>query len=103
MIEIGEIRGAFLRHEYLFTAHGSDRASRRAIRAREIEEAIAVGEVIEDYPEDKYGPSCLILGYTAAQRPLHIQVSYPPQPKIITVYQPSLSDWEADLKTRRSE
>jgi hypothetical protein len=34
------------------------------ISVQEIREAIAVGEVIEDYPNDKYGPSCLILGFT---------------------------------------
>ena len=98
-----EMREAFLRREYLFTAHGSNRAAQRGIRAREIEEAISNGELIEDYPGDKYGPSCLIFGYTTVQRPLHIQVSYPPKPRIITVYQPSLDDWESDLKTRRSE
>jgi hypothetical protein len=25
--------------------------------------------VIEDYPDDKYGPSCLILGFTRSNRP----------------------------------
>ena len=32
--------------------------------------------IIEDYPDDKYGPSCLILGYTKNGRPLHIQCGY---------------------------
>jgi hypothetical protein len=31
---------------------------------QELREAIAVGEVIEDYPTDKYGPSCLVLPHT---------------------------------------
>jgi hypothetical protein len=31
----------------------------------EIEDAIGSrAEIIEDYPDDKYGPSCLILGFT---------------------------------------
>ena len=58
---------------------------------REVEEAIASrSEVIEDYPNDKYGPSCLVLGYTKAGRPLHVQCSYPSRPlvKIITLYEP---------------
>ena len=48
------------------------------------------GEVIEDYPHDKYGPSCLVLGFTLSQRPLHIHCSYPMRPiiKIITLYEP---------------
>ncbi len=85
------------------TIHGSDRAAKRKIRSREIEEAVASGEVIEDYPDDRYGPSCLILGYTDSGRPLHIQVSYPAPTKVITVYEPSPDDWESDWKTRKSD
>jgi hypothetical protein len=62
----------------------------------EVEDAITSrSEVIEDYPEDKYGPSCLILGYTKAHRPLHVQCSYPSRPliKIITLYEPDPGLW----------
>ncbi len=59
------------------------------------------GEVIEDYPDDKYGPSCLIMGKTGHEKVLHIQVSYPPNVKIITVYEPSADKWESDFKTRK--
>jgi hypothetical protein len=58
--------------------------------------------VIEDYPDDKYGPSCLILGKTKAERILHIQVSYPPSVKVITLYEPSADEWESDWKTRKA-
>lgn len=37
---------------------------------------------LEDYPDDKYGLSCLLLGYTTPDKPLHIQVSYPPKVKL---------------------
>jgi hypothetical protein len=41
-----------------------------------MEQAVSMrSEVIEDYPEDKYGPSCLILGFTVYGRPLHVQCS----------------------------
>ena len=61
----------------------------------EVQQAIANGEVIEDYPQDKYGPSCLITGFTTNGRPLHIQCSYPSRPliKVVTVYEPSPDDW----------
>jgi hypothetical protein len=67
----------------------------RDISVIEIRESIANGEVIEDYPNDKYGPSCLIYGMTISQRPLHIQCSYPSRPliKIITVYEPNPDEW----------
>jgi len=64
---------------------------------------IANGEVIEEYPEDKYGPSCLIFGMTEEKRPLHIQCSYPSRPiiSIVTLYQPDPVRW-IEFKTRRA-
>jgi hypothetical protein len=69
---------------------------------QEVREAVAVAVVIEDYPGDKYGPSCLLLGFTATSRPLHIQCSYPSRPlvKIITLYEPDPNQW-IDLRTRK--
>ncbi len=60
------------------------------------------GEIIEDYPDDKYGPSCLVLGFTVAGRPLHVQCSYPSRPlvKIITLYEPDSGLW-IDFRERR--
>jgi len=95
------LRRAFALHEYLLTAHASDRAVWRGISSREMEEAILDGEVIEDYPDDKYGPSCLILGYTRDGRPLHIHVTYPPEVKVITVYEPSQEEWNQGFRKRK--
>jgi hypothetical protein len=103
MADIDAIREAVSDSEYILTDHASDRAAKRAIRSEEIEQAVASAEIIEDYPDDKYGPSCLLFGYSEEERPLHIQVSYPPNLKIITVYEPSPDEWEADLKTRKTE
>ena len=96
-----QLRAKFRSKAYLLTAHASDRAAKRGIFSHEIEQAVIGGAVIEDYPEDKYGPSCLILGTTDTGRVLHIQVSYPPNIKMITVYTPSPDEWEADFKTRK--
>lgn len=98
---LSELKRLFAERTPVLTAHASARAIERKIRAHEIVEAVVEGAVIEDYPNDKYGPSCLVLGYTASGRPLHIQVSYPPSAKVITVYEPSIADWEEDWKTRR--
>jgi len=89
--------------QYEFSKHAVDQSVTRDISVAEIEDAlIRRGEVIEDYPADKYGPSCLILGYTEAGRPLHIQCSYPSRPlvKIITLYQPDPDLW-IDFRIRR--
>ncbi|MEH1908370.1 MAG: DUF4258 domain-containing protein [Nostoc sp.] len=65
---------------------------------------IASGQVIEDYPDDKYGASCLISGLTQANRPIHVQCSYPSRSliKIITVYEPNSNLWNNDFTRRRS-
>jgi len=51
--------------------------------------------VIEDYPQDKYAPSCLLLGFTKTGRPLHIQASYTESEmvRIITLYEPDPKEW----------
>jgi len=97
------LKTAFRNKTYMLTDHASDRAAKRKIRSPEIEQVILSGQVIEDYPNDKYGPSCLILGYTDNQRPLHVQVSYPDIIKVITVYEPSPDKWDKDFKTRKSD
>jgi hypothetical protein len=91
----------FVTKTYLLTAYASERAAERGIISREIETAIFNGEVIEDYPNDKYGPSCLIMGRSDTSRVLHVQVSYGHSVKVITVYEPSPNEWEADFKTRK--
>jgi hypothetical protein len=101
---IEEIRRKIVREQFEFSKHAVDQSIIRRIALHEIREAIASGEVIEDYPDDKYGPSCLILGYTDAGRPLHIQCSYPSRPlvKIVTLYEPNPELW-IDLRVRREE
>ena len=88
--------------QYEFSQHAVDQSIIRHIGVQELREAIASGEIIEDYPDDKYGPSCLILGFTHANRPLHSQCSYPSRPliKIITLYEPDPQRW-INLRIRR--
>jgi hypothetical protein len=89
------LKFAFRERQYLFTEHASERAAQRAISSAEIEAAVENGEVIEDYPGDKYGPSCLVYGKLESGRELHLQISYPSLPlKIITVYEPDPDEWE---------
>ena len=99
---IEEIRGKIALEQFEFSKHAVDQSIVRRIALYEIREAIENSEIIEDYPDDKYGPSCLILGYTASGRPLHIQCSYPSRPlvKIVTLYEPDPELW-IDLRVRR--
>jgi hypothetical protein len=100
---ITDIRQKIANDEFEFSKHAVDQSILRRIRVQEIRQAIANGQIIEDYPDDKYGPSCLILGFTAAQRPIHIQCSYPTRPliKIITLYEPDPQRWNDPFTQRR--
>lgn len=88
------------------TAWGATRRATTNENPRSSEEEIrtagAKTEIIEEYPEDKYSPSVLMLGFTSAGRPLHIQVSSADsdETRIITLYEPDPSEW-AEFRKRR--
>ena len=91
------------RRQYELSKHAVDQSVVREITIAELEQAVCgQSEVIEDYPDDKYGPSCLILGFTRSGRALHVQCSYPVRPliKIVTLYEPDPDLW-LHLRTRR--
>jgi hypothetical protein len=74
----------------------------RMISTGEVRSVILKGEVIENYPEDVRGHSCLMLGRGVEDRPLHVVCA----PKldylaVITAYLPSTEQWESDWCTRR--
>ena len=102
---INEIRKKINKDEFEFSKHAVDQSIIRGITVQEVREAILRdSELIEDYPDDKYGPSCLILGFTKRSKPLHIQCSYPSRPtiKIITLYEPNPENW-IDMKKRKNK
>jgi len=88
--------------QFEFSRHAFRRAIERNISEQEIRDAGAKAEIIEDYPQDKYSPSALLLGVTAAGRPLHFPVSLREGDvtKIITIYEPEPSEWTHHRKRR---
>ncbi len=44
----------------------------RGIDPLEVKEALLNGEIIEDYPEDKRGHSCLVYGKTRIGKDIHV-------------------------------
>ena len=88
----------------LYLPHAVSQMSRpdRMIEIDEIEQIINQGELIEDYPNDSRGHSCLLLGAeNIIGRPIHVVCS----PKdeylaIITSYLPSGMEWENGYKKR---
>jgi len=90
----------------LFLPHAVRQMSHpgRMITTAEVRKIIFEGEVIEDYPEDVRGHSCLLLGFGETGRAIHVVCS----PKdeylaIITAYSPSEEQWQSDYKSRRKK
>lgn len=94
-------------NKVLFLPHAIRQMSRpdRMISVKEVKEIIKKGELIEDYPEDIRGHSCLIYGFSKVEnRPIHIVCS----PKsdylaVITAYLPDSCDWTDGFKKRRQQ
>ncbi len=88
----------------LFLPHAVRQMSRieRMITTKEVKEVVMNGELIEYYPEDARGHSCLIFGHGKNNRPIHVVCS----PKedylsIITAYLPDSKQWEDGFKMRK--
>ena len=71
------------------------------ISRAEVRQVIEKGDVIEDYPEDARGHSCLLLGFGEGDRPVHV-VCTPKEDylAIITAYLPDEHDWTRDFRMR---
>jgi len=100
---LGEILKVY-RKKVLFTRHALNQMNlaERMILRKEVCEAIESDEVVEDYPNDPRGHSCLLMGRTREGRIIHV-VCAPKEDylAVVTVYSPSLLEWETDFKTRR--
>ncbi len=56
MTLLDEIQAKFAREEFEYSRHAVDQALLREISVQELREAVRTGEIIEDCPQDKYGP-----------------------------------------------
>src|SRR4051812_6267198 len=101
-IEIRVRRAA--RTKLLFLPHAIRQMSRpdRMITVREVRRTVLAGEMIEDYPEDMRGHSCLMLGTGDLGRAIHVVCS----PKddylaVITAYLPQMHEWNKGFRVRK--
>ena len=104
MSEIALLVNAAARKELLFLPHAVRQMSRpdRMISVREVRRVVLRGEIIEGYPEDARGRSCLMLGTGDAGRKIHVVCA----PRgdylaIVTAYVPETDEWDSGFRTRR--
>ncbi len=102
-MDIEDLRRLILSGRYVVSFTHTEKLRRRKISLNAIEEAIHHGAIIEDYPQDPRGPSCLVFGITASGRPLHVVCGKTgdDQLLVITAYEPNLEEWEVDWRTRK--
>ncbi|MFP3910208.1 MAG: DUF4258 domain-containing protein [Halobacteriota archaeon] len=102
---VEEIKRAVAVNRYNITSHAKREMmpERDDISEKELVEAILDGEIIEDYPNDKPCPSCLVFGRTRERRPIHAVCALSKEDDIaiiITAYEPDLNRW-VDYRYRR--
>jgi hypothetical protein len=99
---IEAIRAKFAAELVDYSQHAVDESILRHIPVADVHAAVLTGEIIEDYPQDKYGPSCLVLGFARDGRPLHVHCTHPwrERLKVFILYWPDPSLW-VDSRTRR--
>lgn len=99
-MDIREIRKKIIAGEYEISYHAEKERYAEDISIVDIETVITTGEILEDYPNDPRGQSCLILGYSQ-NRPIHVVCGFSSLKwvRIITVYLPKPPKW-IDERTR---
>jgi hypothetical protein len=101
-MDVAQIKALVRQRRYKTSHHAEVERESETITIDDIKTAILNGELLEDYPNDPRGHSCLMLGTAEDGRPLHIVLTILTQVEevlIITIYVPTLPKW-LDPRTR---
>jgi len=104
-MSIDEIKRLIREGRYEVSFHAQQERLEDDLDIGEVELAVLQGELLEDYPADPRGPSCLVGGLAGA-KPIHVVLGWAkvkaqsaPVLRVITVYIPRPPKWK-DLRTR---
>jgi hypothetical protein len=101
-MDITRIKELVQQKRYKTSHHAEVEREAETITIDDLKTAILNGKLLEDYPDDPRGSSCLMLGIAGDGRPLHIVLTILDQLEevlIITVYIPVPPKW-LDPRTR---
>jgi hypothetical protein len=104
-MEINQIIDAIRKDRIRITDHADEEAQNDRLYFDEIYYSTIRGEIIEDYPNDKPYPSCLIYGNNAKGDPIHSVWAFNNENGwvvLITVYRPDPERW-IDFKKRKKK
>ena len=104
-MDIGRIRRLVTEGRYGYSRHAERERELDMIYIWELEDALRNGEIIENYPNDPRGASCLVLGF-CGPKPIHAVCTIKTEPEelfLITVYDPSKrpDKWTENYRKRR--
>lgn len=88
--------------EIRITIHAQQEMVDEDISLDQVRQALANGHILENYPEHRRGPCCLVNGSTLTGRPLHV-VCTTAQPVLIliTTYEPTPPKWHTPTQRGR--
>ncbi|OGR57374.1 MAG: hypothetical protein A3I11_01020 [Elusimicrobia bacterium RIFCSPLOWO2_02_FULL_39_32] len=96
---ITQIQEQIISGRYRLTQHAHIEMADENIILDEVFDAILKGKILEDYPEHKRGPCCLLCGKTKAGKFLHVVCTTALSVLVlITVYEPKLPKWKTPFK-----
>lgn len=105
MLDIQQIIESLNAKVFRVSDHADEEAYNDSLVFEEIYASVRGGEIIEQYPDDKPYPSCLIFGKNKNGEPIHSVWAYNVETKasvLITVYRPDPERW-IDWKQRRKQ
>jgi hypothetical protein len=104
-LDIGRVRRLVTEGRYGYSRHAERERELDMIYTWELEDALRNGEIIENYPDDPRGASCLVLGF-CGPKPIHAVCTIKTKPEelfLITVYDPSKrpDKWTDNYRKKR--
>ncbi|MDO8487161.1 MAG: DUF4258 domain-containing protein [Candidatus Curtissbacteria bacterium] len=101
-MKISFIRKKVLNQEYDLSSHAHRERQEEQITVAEIEQCLLEGSIIEEYPSDPRGESCLVAG-KLGDKPLHVVCGKRnSRLLLVTVYRPKPPTW-INFKKRAKE
>jgi hypothetical protein len=105
-MDLGTLKAALSAGRVIITQHADREAKAEFLNLTEVRASVITGgEIIEDYPTDRRGPSCLVLSMLPGGKPVHSCWGYQAAigfATLITIYRPDLQPqkWNLDWRKR---
>ena len=101
-MDIDWIKEQVKKVNYQLRVHAIERASLRGIDPLDIKETLLSGWIIETYPNDGRGESCLVYGMNRDGKIIHVVCGMAHSTLwVITVYEPDSEEWIDAVERRR--